>query len=1219
MDTVAASNPDPEYIHTSLVGEYISYDSIGDGVTYALHIGFLAAISDIGVAACLPPNGLTLSSIGETNATISWNVSDAFEYQYLARPVGASVYTISGTVTANSVSLTSLDPGTEYEFKVLAGCTGAGFSEFSEEFEFSTIGLSECQAPTGLFVSTGTPGSDDQDVTVNWDAVASSGAAFTYKVAHRPLGSTSFTVVDVSSNTSFIIEGLLDGQTYEYQVRTNCTNGSEASSSTLLFETAGTVSCNTPLVFTPGAADISDNAITLSWLPTGSETTFDLRIREQGQFDWIDFSDINAQTLTINSLDGGTTPLPSGTTYEIQVRADCNTSNSDYSVTTFATTTGTSACPVPGNLSLSAATETTASLNWDAVTEAIYYEYRYRAAGTAEWEELVEIIDNSPTITNLTAGTEYEIQVQSICVINNPGSGFSESFEFETAAPAIACEAPTNISVNPSSTNPEATVTWNDTSNPLPIAYEIRYRQQGLSNWTPIVQPSASAFERQLTTLAGGATYELEMRSYCGTSGEIRSDFVAADQFEVFAQNCDIPSNFVATPGSDNNSIDVSWAEGTGEIGFFVRYKPSTSSLWIRNFQSTATAITGLLPGTSYDVEVSRICSEDASVTTDYTESITVTTTGSSTCTTPDPSVTSTGVGSVAIDWADASDDTYTVRYRLKGSTQWIYIDGLGTSEWSSSTLVEGGTYQYQVQSNCAGLNSTFSTLAEFTTEGTVTCDTPALSSTFSATTNSLQISWSSISAAESYEVEYRPDGTVFWNSQSSSTTSLNLAGLVSGTTYEIRVRSICDASNNLFSTFSAISEFATEGEVFCNIPTDFIVNGVSTSTADLGWTGTADLYYQIRYRIKNTTDWSVVATTDATSAVTISNLVAGATYQYEVRSVCATTPMFFASPYSSTNEFTTDGIPCTTPTPTITIDETLPEATITWTAVGPATQYEYRYRVEGSSDWIIATTTSTSITLSGLFQGTNYQFRIRTICGQDVTSDLSDFSVFTTPGTSQCDVPDNLQEANITSNSADLSWTNTGALAYDIQYRSLGSFDWITVGDNASNSLTLLNLSASEDYQWRVRSICSGDRALKSDYSTTGSFQTFSTRNELAENGNEGLDEEEQEAQSTSASDPSKTEALNAQLLEASISLYPNPSSDVLNISFKPTEDGWHQITIYDLAGQAVSTLHEGKLKAGDTWNRKFQTSALKNGLYSLMFSGPKGTRITKKIIIQH
>ena len=91
----------------------------------------------------------------------------------------------------------------------------------------------------------------------------------------------------------------------------------------------------------------------------------------------------------------------------------------------------------------------------------------------------------------------------------------------------------------------------------------------------------------------------------------------------------------------------------------------------------------------------------------------------------------------------------------------------------------------------------------------------------------------------------------MFWNSQASATTALNVNEVASGTVYELRVRAICDEANSLFSTFSAISDFSTEGEIFCEVPGCFNITGITTGTATINWIGTANLYYQLRYRLK--------------------------------------------------------------------------------------------------------------------------------------------------------------------------------------------------------------------------------------------------------------------------------------------------------------------------------------------------------------------------------
>jgi len=86
-------------------------------------------------------------------------------------------------------------------------------------------------------------------------------------------------------------------------------------------------------------------------------------------------------------------------------------------------------CDVPGGLNTTAITDVAATLNWSSVAGALSYDVRGREVGTATWTE-GSTTGTSINYTSLTAGTDYEWQVQSVC--DGSTSGYSTSELFTT-------------------------------------------------------------------------------------------------------------------------------------------------------------------------------------------------------------------------------------------------------------------------------------------------------------------------------------------------------------------------------------------------------------------------------------------------------------------------------------------------------------------------------------------------------------------------------------------------------------------------------------------------------------------------------------------------------------------------------------------------------------------------------------------------------------------
>ncbi len=73
--------------------------------------------------------------------------------------------------------------------------------------------------------------------------------------------------------------------------------------------------------------------------------------------------------------------------------------------------------------------------------------------------------------------------------------------------------------------------------------------------------------------------------------------------------------------------------------------------------------------------------------------------------------------------------------------------------------------------------------------------------------------------------------------------------------------------------------------------------------------------------------------------------------------------------------------------------------------------------------------------------------------------------------------------------NSSVLSWSNTGAVSYNLQYKLSSSSTWITVS-SVSNPYTLSGLTACSAYQFQVKSVCNTSSSIYSSpftFTTTG------------------------------------------------------------------------------------------------------------------------------------
>lgn len=179
----------------------------------------------------------------------------------------------------------------------------------------------------------------------------------------------------------------------------------------------------------------------------------------------------------------------------------------------------------------------------------------------------------------------------------------------------------------------------------------------------------------------------------------------------------------------------------------------------------------------------------------------------------------------------------------------------------------------------------------------------------------------------------------------------------------------------------------------------------------------------------------------------------------------------------SNTNFTITAGSSCAAPSGLVASAITNTSATIGWTAVSGATSYDVDYKASSSGTWINAATatTATSVGLTGLTQGTVYDYRVRTNCSSG--SSAYSAAQFTTTGTVACATPTGLTSTAITSSGATLSWTAvSGALTYTAEYKANSSSTWLNLASGlTSPTVNIGSLSAATLYDWRVSATCSG------------------------------------------------------------------------------------------------------------------------------------------------
>ena len=181
--------------------------------------------------ACPDPTGLGTGDAGTTTVSLNWNnASGASDYRVEYRRQGTSSWS-SQTADQSQTSLSGLTANTTYQWRVRTNCPG-GNSDYTSGPNFTTQPTDNggCSAPTNLVVFN----VFQSTASFDWSGVSGANS-YSYRI--RPQGYSSWFTFTVGGS-SINIRGMQGGTTYQWQVRTNCSNSSSAYVNGQSFTTA---------------------------------------------------------------------------------------------------------------------------------------------------------------------------------------------------------------------------------------------------------------------------------------------------------------------------------------------------------------------------------------------------------------------------------------------------------------------------------------------------------------------------------------------------------------------------------------------------------------------------------------------------------------------------------------------------------------------------------------------------------------------------------------------------------------------------------------------------------------------------------------------------------------------------------------------------------------------------------------------------------------------
>ena len=353
-------------------------------------------------------------------------------------------------------------------------------------------------------------------------------------------------------------------------------------------------------------------------------------------------------------------------------------------------------------------------------------------------------------------------------------------------------------------------------------------------------------------------------------------------------------------------------------------------------------------------------------------------------------------------------------------------------------------------------------------------------------------------------------------------------------------------------------------GQVACDGPANVIATATET-TATVAFVAEPGAHEVAIAEIWDDATVTPISVSD--TFYTFSGLTASTTYTIGVRNVCSPTNM---SDWVLTT-VTTDEHPCATPSALTVSDVTLTSATLGWTIGEAETQWELH--VTGTNYDEIFTVTTNPYTVTGLTPAVTYSFTVSAICSETQTSEPSEAQAFTT---ASCQPVSGVTVSNVTTNSAQVSWTAVqGVNGYEVEYGASGFNQGAgTTVQASTNSASLTGLTSNMPYDVYVRSVCA--EGVYSAWSNVTSFTTHE---------GEGIDD----------------------VNSAAIALYPNPATTT--------------VTISGISGQATVTIVDMNGRVNGEWKVEndeitIDLTGYAQGAYFVRITGEQQNAIRKLIV---
>ncbi len=512
-------------------------------------------------------------------------------------------------------------------------------------------------------------------------------------------------------------------------------------------------------------------------------------------------------------------------------------------------------CILPLGVEVSEIIDVSATINWASSSEDATSSLRFKPKGTTKWT-VVNNISSPYNLTNLTACTEYEFELKSVC--EEETSGYTRTYVFKTDG---CCIPPENIRVT-ASTNQSIRIEWDSLF--AAQSYEVSIQEMdgnfmdlvttstnfveiyNLNNCTAysfavrtICETMTTAFSAAQTVTTNGCGACTDV-TYCESAGDEDFEWISLVQLNTLSNESGSENGYGDYTGLSTDLNTLEEYELKLNIAYSSFPFDENIQAWIDFNQDGV-----------FDIEKENIINLEEDIINEFSGKFTV----------PIDAVPGLTRLRIAIKWRGAVNDT-----SIPGPCD---------------------TYDFgEVEDYCVNI-----------VQSVAPCFVPTELKLIAAPDlNGASLGWTAGTGAFDYQYQYKEQGNNEWISAvSNNATGIALSGLESCTTYEIQVQSLCDSMK--MSDFSEIFVFNTACE--CTAPTNVRQIDTLENAIRIVWDATekADKY---EVNIKKISTQSTIRQV-VTSNETVATSLNCAAYEIQVRAFCLETDGVFSNPITGT------------------------------------------------------------------------------------------------------------------------------------------------------------------------------------------------------------------------------------------------------------------------------------------------------------------------------